>query len=73
MVTILTPEEHEEYEHLCGRTGVEVDLDTEKCDSCNDFIRCAMDHATNIPPGVPLERFLEMYPFLVSQMDKLRK
>jgi len=72
MVKIMTPEEHEEHEHLCGRTGVEVSLNS-KCDSCDDFIRCAMDHATYIPPGIPLERFLELYPVIILQLDTLRR
>ena len=73
MVKIMTPEEHEEHEHLCGKTGVEVNNNSEKCDSCDDFIRCAMDHATYIPPGVPLECFLELYPVIILEMDKLRR
>ena len=67
MTRILTPEQHDEYEHLCEKTGKYLDLHPGHCKLCEDYIICMMDHASYIPPGISIERFLDLYPLMVLQ------
>lgn len=41
---ILTVEEHNDYVHLCGKTGAEVENDLSLCNKCKTFYKCLKSH-----------------------------
>lgn len=40
-ITVLTEEEHDTYEHLCGGVG---DVPLDRCDKCDEQVKCEAAH-----------------------------
>ena len=67
MVLILTIEQHEDYEHLCGRREREIqDLD---CRDCLQKMECMLSHTLQeySPRDIPLGEYLTVYENFVRQ------
>lgn len=55
---ILSEEEHRNFEHLCGRTGVEVEVMGDFCLTTCDILRdCLLNHCVKPADLLSDERF----------------
>ena len=72
MVKIISQEEHDEYEHLCGRTGRQVDED-KPCGECDQYYECLMDHviAETFPEGATIEEINMLYPISARMLYEI--
>jgi hypothetical protein len=66
MRKVVTWEEHDQYVHLCGRTGLEAESLGSLCVVCNVLRDCLLDHCTPELAGMSDEAFGKVVDMVVS-------